>query len=545
MEQGKTATKASFSEEFYANYSIRELIWTGSYSRIYKAVHTTTKEPVAVKVLKREYYESDREAFKNLTDIMNALCNLTHPNIVRTYDVYKDSEHYYIVMEYLNGKSLLDYIKSLSGITEKVVAGIMQELLSALSYAHKRSIIHGSLSFANIIIVQPAGLPTLKVIGFAGDPSLMERKNPTQKDAIFYSPEKAAKKEVSVYASDVWACGIIYSSLLSGLIPFTVKRFVEDTLEEIKKCEVTLEKLKEGPWKKVTTEAKQFLCRMLEKDPEKRSSAGALLYDKWISNASEKTVVTEELKGLCSQMHHLKGTSSMQNAILYYLSERAKSSLLQAKAAPLLKEMDKAGTGKITKADFITVLEKLGVSNKAEAEDVFTKLDLTGDGILSYTEIISAFFGKSLAKREENLKIAFDDLDLDHSGDLDADEILTALCGSDTTGDLARKIKKELEGFKGKKIKYPEFVKLMRDLNQMQYQALSTNKTYINMKKKQIHIDRTKTCPFLLRVTLREINNVFSCIIRRTVSTRSSNLKIKKRSWKTKRLKYIHGWTLL
>ena len=393
------------------------------------------------------------------------MCSLQHPNIARTFDVYRDEENYYVLMEFVEGKSLLDHIKTLPKITEKIVAGIMRELLLAVSFAHKNSIVHGNLSFSQVLCTPTKDSFTIKVVGFSGYEGMLDPLKLSPKDVIFYSPEKAAKKEPSVYGSDVWACGIICCALLSGLIPFTVKEYAEDTLEEIKACNITIDTFKEGPWKKVSLEAKQFLIRMLERDTQKRSSSGALLYDKWLSSATEGNVAAEQIKALYENMQKMKGASSMQNAILYYLAEKGKTSSLWSKAAPIFKEMDKAGTGKITKSQFALLLQKIGVNAAVNLEDAFAKLDLDGDGTLNYTELMTVFVGRELAKKEENLKFAFDSLDLDKSGDLTAAEIIMALGGKEKCGKLADKIVQELSGYKEKKINYSQFLELMQKLS--------------------------------------------------------------------------------
>jgi len=457
--------KASFTDAFYDNYDLHEQLWTGSRSRIYKGVNKKTREPIAVRLLKRESYESLKDAKEKLIPTLNLLYGLTHANIAKTHDIYMDKEYFYIVTEFIEGKPIFDYIKSLPVITEKIVAGFMKELLSAIAYAHKNLIAHGNLSFFNIIITKIEGsVPILKLVNFAGNQILMDNIKPTIQSVVLYSPEKACGKDTSLFMNDIWACGIICSCLLTGLIPFSVKEYVEDTLEEIKKLEITPEKFKEGAWKKVSEEAKQFLMKMLQKNPKNRSLASDLIYEKWITNAADTQNISDELKGFCGKIQKLKSVTSLQNTFLYYMSEKAKSSVLQGKAGALFKEMDKTGSGKITLHDLVTAFNKLGIANKNECEEIFKKMDVSGDGVLNYTEIISAFFGKSLTKSEENLKIAFNMLDANKSGDLDSSEIINALCGNDKTGELAKKIQAELNSYKGKKIKYEDFANLMKKI---------------------------------------------------------------------------------
>ncbi len=471
VEALKSHGKASFAGNFDEEFALGELIWTGipplrhallgGYSRIYRAVHRKSHHSVAVKIIKREHFEPDKATSERVTAALNALCALDHPNVIQTFDVYRTEEDYYVVMEYLSGKGLLEHIRSLPSLTEKVVAGLMKDILSGVSYAHKHNVVHGRLNFSMVVHTGS----TLKVCGFAGTEALIDADPPKQSDIIFCSPERAAKAETSVYASDVWACGIICSALLSGLIPFTVKDYIQDTLEEIKKCTVSMDTLKEGPWKKVSVEAKKFLLRMLEKNTEKRSSAGALLYDKWLTSATETIVSVEDLRGFCKRMLIAKGASALQDSMLYYLAEKAKASMMHTKAMPMFKEINKSGTGRVTKPEFISVLEKLGFPNaKTESDAVFAKLDLDGSGTLEYLELMAAFFGKDLVKPEENLRVAFESLDVDKSGDLDAEEISRALKGSGSAVTL-QQIVGELSNYKGKKMSYADFVSLMRKLN--------------------------------------------------------------------------------
>jgi serine/threonine protein kinase len=120
------------------SYQILEELGKGSFSTVYRALNSKTREVVAIKVLDLKHVENEERLHKEIR-ILQAL---DHPNIVLLRDVIRDEEHLYLVMEYLEGGELFDYIIGHSRLSEARARIIFRDLLSALEYCHGNLVVH-------------------------------------------------------------------------------------------------------------------------------------------------------------------------------------------------------------------------------------------------------------------------------------------------------------------------------------------------------------------------------------------------------------------
>ena len=222
------------------NLEIVESIKSGGTSNLFLAVDHYTGFPVAVKELKPGFFANEmvREKFK---EEANRYLYLQHPNIVRLKDFIDTGETYYLIMEYIEGHDLSDYISTISGpLPIYSISLIMNEVLSALQYAHDQNMIHLDLKPSNIMLTREN---RVKVIDFG----IAHDKNKGKLQAIMGSPAYMSPEQIKGenidHLSDIYSVGITIFELLSGFLPFRGGGTKEDLFEAIQQQELPEVKL--------------------------------------------------------------------------------------------------------------------------------------------------------------------------------------------------------------------------------------------------------------------------------------------------------------
>ena len=202
-----------------SHFSEIELIGEGMTSKVFKALDKKTGTTVAIKVL-NPHLKTDKislERFKREIQITRAI---HHPNVISIYDLAVRGDLNYLVMEFIDGMSLKDYIKLHSPLSIQTVVSVITQLLDALSLCHSKSVIHRDLKPQNIMITADGNI---KILDF-GIARMTALSDLTQVGTSLGSPEYMAPELFAASAyeprSDLYAIGIIAFELLSGVIPF-------------------------------------------------------------------------------------------------------------------------------------------------------------------------------------------------------------------------------------------------------------------------------------------------------------------------------------
>lgn len=202
-------------------YLIESLIGSGGMANVYKAYDNMLGRTVALKVLKAEH-RGDMEFVRRFEREARAVLTLSHENIVRSYAVGEDGDISYIVLEYVEGSTLKELIKSDGPISPKVAVSITAQVLDALAHAHESGIIHRDIKPQNVIIT-PRGKAKLTDFGIARDVAATTRtyagSNVVMGSVHYISPEQARGDDVTA-ASDIYSCAIMLFEMLTGKVPF-------------------------------------------------------------------------------------------------------------------------------------------------------------------------------------------------------------------------------------------------------------------------------------------------------------------------------------
>tara|TARA_Y100000813_G_scaffold193741_1_gene173357 strand:- start:323 stop:1126 length:804 start_codon:yes stop_codon:yes gene_type:complete len=210
-----------------------EPIGTGGEAKVMLGVDNQSGYPVAVKILHKSLFKNEkaRERFK---DQANLILYLNHKNIVKLVDYIEDEEDIYLVMEYIEGDTLEDYINNISGpIPLEIAVPMMLEILSAIEFAHKRKIIHLDIKPSNIMITKKGDIKILD-FGISVDLKNKEMSNQIMGSPFYMSPEQIDGKNINL-KSDIYSLGITFHQMLTARLPFPTSISREELFNVIKR----------------------------------------------------------------------------------------------------------------------------------------------------------------------------------------------------------------------------------------------------------------------------------------------------------------------
>ena len=220
-------------------YEVKELIGSGGMANVYKAVMLGRNGPVpagtvvAVKVLRQEYTH-DPELVRRFKNESKAISLLNHPNIVKVYDVSVNDQLQYIVMEYVDGMTLREYLNERGGkLTSRETVHFISQILKALEHAHANGVVHRDIKPQNIMLLDNGQLRMMD-FGIArisrAENQLLSGK--TMGSVHYISPEQAKGDETDC-TSDIYSVGVMMYEMLSGRLPFDAEDAVEVAIKQI------------------------------------------------------------------------------------------------------------------------------------------------------------------------------------------------------------------------------------------------------------------------------------------------------------------------
>ncbi|MDR2163082.1 MAG: Stk1 family PASTA domain-containing Ser/Thr kinase [Clostridiales Family XIII bacterium] len=200
-------------------YEILEKIGDGGMAVVYRARDKLLNRPVAIKVLRPEYV-TDANFVESFRRESRSAASLTHPNIVSIFDVGKDGNVYYIVMELVEGRPLSDIIREKGPLDYRFVLNISEQIASALSVAHRNNIIHRDVKPHNILITQDghAKITDFGIARAVTDGTTVN-DNTVRGTVHYFSPEQGRGMYMDE-RSDIYSLGVVMYEMLTGRVPF-------------------------------------------------------------------------------------------------------------------------------------------------------------------------------------------------------------------------------------------------------------------------------------------------------------------------------------
>ena len=256
-------------------YEIHELIGIGGMANVYRCTDTLDDREVAIKILKDEYLNNE-EFIRRFKNESKAIAMLSHPNIVKVYDVSFGDMIQYIVMEYIDGITLKEYIDRQGIIEWKDVLHLTTQVLKALQHAHECGIVHRDIKPQNIMLLQDG---TIKVTDF-GIARFSDKATRTMTDqaigSVHYIAPEQARGDVTDGKSDIYSVGVMLYEMLTGRLPFDGDSAVSVALMQLQSTPKRPREVNPG----IPVGLEQITMRAMQKQPSDRyTSAAEMLSD--------------------------------------------------------------------------------------------------------------------------------------------------------------------------------------------------------------------------------------------------------------------------
>lgn len=256
-------------------YEIHELIGVGGMANVYRCTDTVDDREVAVKILKDEYLNNE-EFIRRFKNESKAIAMLSHPNIVKVYDVSFGDMIQYIVMEYIDGITLKEYIDQQGIIEWKDAIHLTAQILKALQHAHECGIVHRDIKPQNIMLLQDG---TIKVTDF-GIARFSDKSTRTMTEqaigSVHYIAPEQARGDATDGKTDIYSVGVMLYEMLTGKLPFDGDSAVTIALMQLRSTPKHPREINPG----IPIGLEQITMKAMEKLPSDRyTSAAEMLSD--------------------------------------------------------------------------------------------------------------------------------------------------------------------------------------------------------------------------------------------------------------------------
>mmetsp|Transcript_3486 Transcript_3486/g.8362 ORF Transcript_3486/g.8362 Transcript_3486/m.8362 type:complete len:520 (+) Transcript_3486:31-1590(+) len=399
----------------------------------------------AVKAFKLHGVSKEKKA--ELASEAEIFLSMDHPHIVRLFDVYEEEDRLSLVMECMEGGELFDRVRERKVYSEKDACKTAWMMLLAVNYLHSAGIVHRDLKLENFLYERKDG-DFLKLIDFGF--SKVWAKNTKMELSCgtlsYAAPEVLAKSYTS--QCDLWSLGVIVFILLVGYMPFAGN----DERKQIQMIRSGHYIVKKDRWAKVSSQASDFVQKLLVVDPDVRMNAPAALEHPWIKNlehANTDCIDEAMVMSLCDFAKSQNFRRSCMKLMAWSLTASERGQVREA-----FLELDRGSTGTITAADFKKVLEDNFHIPEGQAETVFNAIgDVEADEI-HYSEFLAAMMASRISLHDDLLKDAFRRFDTENTGFIRKEDLLLVL----ESDREANQVMKDLDVNHDGKISYEEFI---------------------------------------------------------------------------------------
>ncbi|KAL2113602.1 hypothetical protein VUR80DRAFT_3290 [Thermomyces stellatus] len=264
-----------------SKYKFGRTLGAGTYGIVREADSPSGK--VAVKIILKKNVKGNE---KMVYDELELLQRVQHPHIVKFVDWFESRDKFYIVTQLATGGELFDRICEQGKFTERDAVRTIKQVLEAVNYLHKKGIVHRDLKPENLLYLtkDPDSDLVLADFGIAkgldGDGEALT----TMAGSFGYAAPEVMLKRKHGMPVDMWSLGVITYTLLCGYSPFRSET-LQDLIEECTRNQVVFH---ERYWRGVSDQAKSFILRLLQPEPERRPSSEEALADKWLTGQDAK-----------------------------------------------------------------------------------------------------------------------------------------------------------------------------------------------------------------------------------------------------------------
>ena len=416
-------------------YKVLDLLDSGFYGKVFKAVNTLTKNLVAIKKTKKylNLTKADgKPIYVNVKVEIELIKKLCHPNIVKVYEVYDIREFYFIIHEYCKYGNLYDYFRF--HFSEKQICILIYQILSGILYLHERNMIHRNIKLETIMVDHiEKDISTSEPFFFVKirDFSTCKYLEPNEKENqivgdIYYMAPEVIEEEYDEKC-DIWSVGVILYMLITKKAPF-----------EANDKEKIMDKIVEEDYNKnsrklldVSEEVRDLIDKLLEKDPEKRPSAKEALEHPWFKKFNGRGAFSnfkfEDFNTIIDKLFDYKPLNKLQEIVLSFLVHNSPSNNENVKIMKIFRYLNASGDCKLTKEELKKGLYKYRIKSEVNVlvDELFEKLELKEDNdYIEYEKFLRLCIDKNALFTKENLKNIFNYINYDKGEGITAQKIM-------------------------------------------------------------------------------------------------------------------------
>lgn len=362
MEKSKDSRRKN---QIAGMYDLGETIGEGHYAVVKLAKHVFTGETVAVKVIDK--MKLDAATRLQMLQEVRLMKLVQHPFVVRLYEVIDTQTKLYLVLEFADGGDMYDYImRHEGGLQEEMARKYFRQIVTAIQYCHKLHVVHRDLKPENVVFFEKLGLVKLTDFGFSNKFSPGQRLRTSCGSLAYSAPEILLGDAYDAPAVDIWSLGVILYMLVCGAAPFQEANDSE-TLTMIMDCKYTFPT-------HISPGCKSLISRMLQRQPELRSSLEDIIRDPWLNELGEAVSDSDVLPSWLEEM--MPEEAIFPLAAREHLTEEDHANILQrmvhgsiAHREDIIDALDRNEYNHITATYFLLAERKLRAQRMSAKKD--------------------------------------------------------------------------------------------------------------------------------------------------------------------------------
>ncbi|XWS42169.1 hypothetical protein CRYUN_Cryun17cG0145100 [Craigia yunnanensis] len=455
-------TDFGYHKDFDMRYTIGKLLGHGQFGYTYVATDKENGDRVAVKKIEKNkmVLPIAVEDVKREVNILEALQG--HENVVQFYNAFEDDTYVYIVMELCEGGELLDRILAKKGsrYSEKDAAVVVRQMLKVAAECHLRGLVHRDMKPENFLFKSTREDSPLKATDFGLSDFIRpgKRFQDIVGSAYYVAPEVLKRR--SGPESDVWSIGVITYILLCGKRPFWDK--TEDGIfKEVLKNKPDFRR---KPWPTISNSAKDFVKKLLVKDPRARLTAAQALSHPWVREGGNASEIPVDISVLNNLRQFVKYSRLKQFALRALASTLNEEEIADLRDQFDAIDVDKNGSISLEEMRQALAKDLPWKLKESRVLEILQAIDSNTDGLVDFPEFVAAALHVNQMEEHDSDKwqlrsqAAFEKFDVDRDGFITPEELRmhTGLRGS------IDPLLEEADIDKDGKISLSEFRRLLR-----------------------------------------------------------------------------------